>query len=149
MLCIDGKIKKNYVRTLFRITFERDRIESYHIKYYHKNSYYNRIKHTVLYGIELHKLRCLSRIESKLYYINLDWIMSNISPSYRGLNYINILTVINRSDLYIYTTSYRFNKSNHEYTIKYVIKCKIRSKIEPLESWISISENFSIFFVKI
>lgn len=33
------------------------------IKMYH----YNRIKHRVLYGIELHKLRYLNTIESKLY----------------------------------------------------------------------------------
>lgn len=47
MLCINGKTKKNYIHTLFRIIFKQNRIESqktklyvfesYHIKYYHKN----------------------------------------------------------------------------------------------------------------
>lgn len=68
------KKKENYIHTLFRIIFKRDRIESqkiklyilhesYRIKYYRKNSCYNRIKYTILYGIELHKLHRLNRIE--------------------------------------------------------------------------------------
>lgn len=83
MLCINGKTKKNYIHTLFRIIFKRNRIESQKTKLYIfynctysnriilniiiKMYHYNRIKHRVLYGIELHKLRCLNTIESKLY----------------------------------------------------------------------------------